>query len=161
MLVHSRLDFWWYKTLTMFSAVNYDSSWSLNPLIKCLQVLAIDLNASTPRLSLRCVYFIVMELSLLTWTAYATYVNVKQGAEDDTLVGVMKWHRIISFFSYGFANFSMQLATIYASHFNWKTLWKSLKELERAVHLDEWQYKKLRKLSFMAVFSVIVVFPLL
>ena len=134
----------------------FDLSWSFEPIFRWFQIFGIDLNTSEVQLLPRRCCFILLQIVVIgAFGASFVFLEIITAdvKERDLAGTIFTSHD----FTYTFVFTSILLATIYASHFNWNSLWKSIREMEQALDLKEGLYRRLRKISLASVFLMIMV----
>ena len=134
----------------------FDLSWSFEPIFRWFRIFGIDLNTSEVQLLPRRCGFILLQIAVTgaTVTNFALLEIIEAGVKEPNLAETVY---LFHDYTYIFLFPSILLATIYASHFNWNSLWKSIREMEQALDLNEGLYRRLRKISLASVFLMIMV----
>ena len=129
-----------------------DLLWSLRPTIYAMQMVGIDLNQSTTPSKLRRCSFITLGLALQISIMVTVFVEKSQNIYTGDLKPTAGWLRFLDkYFTYCWTVVFLLVLFELLTLIKWKSLWKTMMELEQFMNFQATFHRQLRKVCILSV----------
>ena len=129
-----------------------DLLWSLRPIIYSMQMMGIDLNLSTTRTKFRQCGFIVLGLAIQIDILVSIFIFKGERKIPIDFKSTIGWLEFLEEYLYSVWNVLFPLVLFeMMTLIKWKSLWKTMMELEQFMNFRVTFYSQLRKVCIILV----------
>ena len=129
-----------------------DLNWSLRPIIFSMQMMGIDLNLSTTPSKFRQCGFIVLGLAFQIYILVSIFIFKGERKYPIDFKSTIGWLEFLEEYLYSVWNVLFPLVVFeMMTLIKWKSLWKTMMELEQFMNFQATFYRQLRKVCILLV----------